>query len=274
MIRLLLFVAFGASLAGCSTCVGEVLSFSNDGTYRWPPGGNGGYLFVGHAFDPTRIAADQSSVTTMPSMLTFAPYMAGGSYSVIFGNFTPRNGLAIAREPVNRLVNTRGGEFPQFTELPVARAYSLGQQVGAGSTFESTGNVYHSWTAFVNTIQGPGGTHSLIGDDVYVGFRVPGPDGVHYGYVRFVYEQVQLPPGTYPDLEPFGVPMNPLTFVPRGWAFETLPNTPISVVPGVGPAAVLGAGMLFAALRRRRCSSRAARPDCEVLATPPRGVGL
>jgi len=118
--------------------------------------------------------------------------------------------------------------------LPAA-AFTVGQTVGADHS-------YSSRLVDVGYFAAALGRGNLLGDSAFVGFRVTLDDGLpHYGWIEINY---RLGPVR------FDQPSTIFMYQPVRWAYETLPNTPITV-PSPGALGLLGLAAMAAARRHR-----------------------
>jgi hypothetical protein len=81
----------------------------------------------------------------------------------------------------------------------------------------------------------------ILSQSPFLGFRVDLADGPRYGFAEFDWRIGMFADGG-------SVPM----YQPIRWGYETLPNTPITLVPGVPVAAVMAGVAVPLVLRRRR----------------------
>ncbi len=208
--------------------------FDNTATqFVWIP--NGGDFAAGGQFDPT-LGPGQQDQFVMSRSLHHTAAIAGGSNGVTAESIIALGTqIRIAHSTVPRTVNgPNQGQETVFDR--VAQVFSPGDSVGANRLFDNAGVHVGAFNISLNQIP-------FLGQHPFLGFRVILADGLpHYGWIEFDRRRVFAANGG----EPF-------CYQPVRWAYETLPNTPIMVVPSPGALGMLALGGMMAARRRRAC---------------------
>ncbi len=226
----------GAACVCIASCpVGaEVVIFDNSAAaYVWVANGSA----AGTSFDPTLSPQAQASFSTA-RRLRYSAFGGGPSGSDVAADFILAGAsIRVARATSSTVIS--GPEPGQETTFFPAVNFALGQSVGAGQNYSNSVVDVGYFAASI-------GREALLGDRPTVGFRVMLDDGLpHYGWIEL---QRRVGPGQFGPGEPTPI----LMYQPVRWAYETLPNTPITVVPSPGAMGVIALAGLVAA-RRRRC---------------------
>jgi hypothetical protein len=207
----------------------DVAAFEN------PPVGFGLTFNFGSPFDPTRAATDQAAADPTHSITRASNSYTLGPSGLNLSGGTGLHFLADT-QPVTAF-DVNSGTTRIFSPLPLM--FGPGAVIGPGSNELNLVTVELLYTfdggpgqQAQPLLQGVGGMLPTTG------FHVDLADGPHYGYIS--WQLMQFPPGT-----PF------VQYFPRRWAYETQPNTPITVVPAAGTRAMtLALGLTL--FRRRR----------------------
>lgn len=222
-----------ALLCVSSAAMGTVVTFDNsDSTFIWT--GNGRRGIAGSLFDPTLAPSAQQSATFTARQLASVVQLGGGSTFVGGDGIGASSAIRLARNETPVIVS--GPALGQQTEFRPATTFAPGQQVSQNANFESSID-----TAYFNISLG---RHNFLGDHAFIGFRVLLDDGLpHFGWIELEFRESPVAVGPPPLSTRF-------MYQPVRWAYESEPNTPITVVPGPGAAAFAIVGIL--AGRRRR----------------------
>lgn len=197
-------------------------------TFVWTA--NGGAGLANSLFDPTLSPDDQQSDSFTPRQLQHNVSLGGSSTFIGRESIGGGANITIARETVPVVVEPpSGGVARSFRPATVFVSLS---EVTANANFESNVDVGYYNVGL--------GRNNFLGQHPFIGFRVRLDDGLfHFGWIELDYRVGQTAGGVT------------LTFYqPVRWAYETLPNTPITVP--AAPAAVLLAAAGSATLRRSR----------------------
>lgn len=228
-------------LALCLVCVcvcgsdaqGDPVIFDNsDLTFRWFANAT---AMEGGSFDPTLAPTSQPTAANTPRSLGYGAGLGGGSLTIV-GESISRRGTSIqlVRNTTATVVVSPLGIQNIFFPLT---AFQPGTTVGPGANFANNGEIGY----FAASL----GHIPLLGNQVLIGFRATLADGLpHYGYIELHYLS-----GFFGEFGG-GAPLT--MYQPIRWAYESLPNTPILVVPGPGVGAALALGLAAATGRRRR----------------------
>ncbi len=223
-------------LTSTTSAFGAVVMFDNsNATFVWVA--NGDLPNPGAAFDPTLPPQGQSMFNAARS-LSHGAGRGGSSSSVIADAFVSfGDSLRIARTTVPRVVNgPNAGQQTTFDR--VAQIFQGGEVVGSAGLFDQAGVHVGAFNIGLGSIP-------FLGQHPFVGFRVIlGDNQFHYGWIEFDRR-------SGPTAEVGGGSV--LMYQPVRWAYETLPNTPITVVPSPGALGMLALGGMMAARRRRAC---------------------
>jgi hypothetical protein len=205
-----------------------VFDNTND-TFLWVP--NGSFENPGAQFNPTLApVASLPLVFDTRALLVFGS-MGGSSSAVSADLIATGPNIAIARNLIAVTVN--GPQPGQQTQFRPATLFAAGASVGPGSNFEAQAD-----TGYFNPTLG---RIALLGDNPTLGFRVMLNGQPHYGYIEFDRRLATTAGGD------FVLPI----YQPIRWAYETTPNTPITV-PSVPAVLAFGAAGIGAATLRRR----------------------
>jgi hypothetical protein len=205
---------------GCVTpAPASVIAFDNSGAvFQWRPSGFAGV--PGNGLDPSLAADHQASAVVSRSLGYSYGFIAGSDMAVpesIFGGLD----ISIARNTIPVIVHNGFEEFDFFP----ATTFAAGQPVGSAANWQSSANA--AWNSFF------AGRNRLLGQEAFVGFRINLADGSHYGFIDLNWQQAP------PD---FGSMM---MYQPLAWAYESVPNTPITVpAPAFAAAIVCGAWLM------------------------------
>lgn len=232
------FVLIGI-LACASATAAPVVHDNSSATFVWT--GNGSIGIPGGLFDPTLPPNQQQSEAFGPRQLATVVNLGGGGSGVVFADgITTASSIRLARNLTTTIVN--GPDVGQQTLFRHATVFSVGAQVGPASNFEAINTFVP--TGYFNVRLGQ---DNFLGQRAFVGFRVILNDGLfHYGWIELDYRESPVAIGPPPLSTRF-------MYQPISWAYETEPNTPITVVPGPMGAGVCVAAAVFA-LRRRRAA--------------------
>lgn len=222
-------------LAHASSARADPIVFDNSSlAFRWFANATAA---EGVAFDPTLAPASQPSAANTARSLGYGAGMGGGSNTIV-GESISRRGTSIqlVRNTSATVVVSPIGPPIENIFFPLT-AFQPGASVGPGANFANSGDIGYFAPAL--------GHIPLIGSQVFVGFRATLADGLpHYGYIELHYLT-----GFFGEFGG-GAPLT--MYQPIRWAYESLPNTPITVVPGPGAGAALALGLAAATARRRR----------------------
>jgi len=232
-----LIVMFTAAACSQTACA-EVIVFDNSsGTFRWIANGSTGT--PGSLFDPTLPAEAQLAQSTSfsPRQLGYIAAIGGGSFTVSGDGITTASNIRLARAAAQVVVS--GPQPGQMTSFTVAAAFQPGDLVGSGANFN---NVTVA-TGYFN----PGlGRNNFLGQHAFVGFRVfLADDTLHFGFIELDYQLGFTANGS-----------SIMMYQPVRWGYELLPNTPVTIIPGPGSAALLVGALPFVGRRRGRTALR------------------
>ncbi len=209
-----------------------VIMFDNaDASFVWLPNGD---TLPRSRFDPTVAVMQQSNASTARQLLYFAN--PGGGSTTVGADIIQAsavNGVTIAIRSTPIVVNGPSpGQQTTFSVVP--EVYAPGQSIGSTASYVAGASVGYSNPTL--------GRFNFLGQHPFIGFRVTLDDGQpHYGWIELDYRSSPLPgTGTVNMYQPIR------------WAYETEPNTPITVPAST--AAVLLAGVGAAAAGRRQRS--------------------
>ena len=220
-------------------CVGavsaEVVLFDNTaGTFFWVANADTG---PGGAFDPTLAPSQQASFAESRRLRYGASL--GGSGTIVSADLIAMgSAIRIAGNPVpTRVFGPNPGQERDFLH---AATFLPGEQVGPNTMYPDPVPPMPP-NIIVGYFNVNLGRHGFLGQHPFVGFRVTLDDGLpRYGWIEFDYRESLIHPDG--DLG--------LMYQPVRWAYETEPNTPITV-PSPGALSLLALAGLRAARRRR-----------------------
>ena len=230
--------ALAATIASM-VCVGavsaEVVLFDNTaGTFFWVANADTG---PGGAFDPTLAPSQQASFAESRRLRYGASL--GGSGTIVSADLIAMgSAIRIAGNPVpTRVFGPNPGQERDFLH---AATFLPGEQVGPNTMYPDPVPPMPP-NIIVGYFNVNLGRHGFLGQHPFVGFRVTLDDGLpRYGWIEFDYRESLIHPDG--DLG--------LMYQPVRWAYETEPNTPITV-PSPGALSLLALAGLRAARRRR-----------------------
>ena len=206
-----------------------VIVYDNtDASFIWRANGFAGQ--PGSLFDPSLSPAAQQSDFFTPRQLQSFVFLGGPSTFVGSDGIGGGSAITLARQVTPVVIAPPSGGQP--TSFRPATVFTAGLQVSAAANFES-----YADTGYANASLG---RSNFLGQHPFIGFRTRLDDGLfHFGWIELDYRLGQTIDGVT------------ITFYqPVRWAFETLPNTPITVP--AAPAAALLAAAGATALRRSR----------------------
>lgn len=233
--RLRAALATTVAFTGCVGALrGEVVLFDNSaGTFVWIANAGTG---PGGAFDPT-LAPGQQGNFAESRRLRYSASL-GGSGTIVSADFIAMgSAIRIAGNPVpTRVFGPNPGQEREFLH---AATFQIGEQVGPNAPYPAPVNINVGYFN-VNL-----GRHGFLGQHPFVGFWVILGDGLpRYGWIEFDYRESLI----HPDGD------RGLMYQPIRWAYETEPNTPITVVPSPGAVSLLGVAAIGAWLSTPRGS--------------------
>lgn len=207
-------VSFLSTVVACSTAAGSVIVFDNTaGIFDWQPN-------AVH-FDPLLPPDQQGSAATARSLVFEVPGGGGSFTAQAIQIRRAGSSIEVARSPTPVFITNPMGDV--FEAIPL-RVFSNNALVGPNAIWGAGGSA--GWFApFTN----PPFTF-VLGQHPTVGFRIPVEGGFQYGFIEL-------------ELQGF--------YQPVRWAYETEPNTPITV-PTIPSAALLLTAAGALATRRRR----------------------
>lgn len=206
-------------------------------TFVWVS--NGDFTIPNKIFDPTRGPHEQQAFN-LATGLGYAAFLGGGSNTVASDSISAGSSIRLLRSTTPVLIE------PPFGGTPASFLPAVVLEVGAQLGLSGIDQEYADRAA-MGYFNPNLDRQSLVGERPIIGFRVMLDDGLpHYGYIEFERRQGPLA-GGFPG-------ETILMFQPVRWAYETEPNTSITVVPAPGAAAalLLGAGALAGRRRRGR----------------------
>ena len=186
-------------------------------------------VIPGRFLDPTLSPEQQGSGIPNRSVF-FSSAVGGGSSSVRADQLTAGPAIAFTREITGTIV-VDGPLEGQQTVFRPADTLLAGELVGPNLNFEGGAPLGYFAPALDR--------HRFFDERIFVGFRISLNGAFHFGYLELDYRLSPLLDGG-----------EIMAYQPRSWAYESIPNTPIMVVPGPGVALAGGAGLLAAAGRR------------------------
>lgn len=209
----------------------EVVVFDNsNATFVWVA--NGDFTVPNAALDPTWGPEEQVFPALNPRAIYFNAFLGGGSNTVRADGLLAGPNTRIARSATPTIVF---GPLPnQESTFFQATEFQVGDTIGVNQNYQPGADTGYFAPAL--------GRHNFLGENGIVGFRTILDDGLpRFGWIELVYR--------------FGPSHNGSTTVlmyqPVRWAYETLPNTPITVIPSPGALGVIALAGLVAGRRRR-----------------------
>ncbi len=209
---------------------GEVVMFDNTSSqFLWVADGD--VTTPGSRFDPVISSESQQHVLTTGRQLNYSAFLGAGSNDVLSDSILCGASIRIARGAATVVIS--GPQQGQETTFQPAMTFADGAMVGAGLDYQQFVSVGVFNPSF--------GRRDFLGQRAVVGFRAILSDGLpHFGWIEFNRRDGPLASG-------FTVNM----YQPIRWAYETEPNTPITVPASTAAVLLAGAGAAAAGRRQR-----------------------
>ncbi len=225
-----------ASLFAVPVRAAVVIFDNSEATFVWLAQG---FDREGGGLNPT-VSPTAQTVGNTDRQLFYGAFLGGGSTTVASDSIgaLPQSSIQVAADPRVFVVDgPRPGQQTFFDR--VAQVYGVGSTVGPSGMAQTFGTAVST-----GYFSAAGGRFNFLGQHAFIGFQVILDDGLpHYGWIELDYRVGPL------ASSPFDSTV--MMYQPVRWAYETSPNTPITVPAPAGGAITLLAAAGLACRRRR-----------------------